>query len=153
MFKLDLEKTEEPEIKFLTSKTQENVRKISTSASLTMLKPFTMWITTNFGKFLKRWEYQTTLPASRETCMQVKKQQLEPNMEQWTGSKLGMEYKEVCQGYILSLCLFNLASEYIMQNARLDKAPAGIKIAGRTITNLRYADDSTLMAESEEELK
>ena len=118
-----------------------------------MLQLFTMWITTNFGKFLKRWEYQTTLPASRETCMQVKKQQLEPNMEQRTGSKLGMEYKEVCQGYILSLCLFNLASEYIMQNARLDKAPAGIKIAGRTINNLRYADDSTLMAESEEELK
>ena len=85
--------------------------------------------------------------------MQVKKQQSEPNMEQWTGSKLGMEYKEVCQGYILSLCLFNLASEYIMQNARLDKAPAGIKIAGRNINNLRYADDSTLMAESEEELK
>ena len=85
--------------------------------------------------------------------MQVKKQQLEPNMEQWTGSKLGMEYKEVRQGCILSLCLFNLASEYIMQNARLDEAPAGIKIAGRTINNLRYADDSTLMAESEEELK
>ena len=77
----------------------------------------------------------------------------EPNMEQWTGSKLGMEYKEVRQGCILSLCLFNLASEYIMQNARLDEAPAGIKIAGRTINNLRYADDSTLMAESEEELK
>ena len=85
--------------------------------------------------------------------MQVKKQQSEPNMEQWTGSKLGMEYKEVCQGYILSLCLFNLASEYIMQNARLDEAPAGIKIARRNINNLRYADDSTLNAESEEELK
>ena len=85
--------------------------------------------------------------------MQVKKQQLEPNMEQRTGSKLGMEYKEVRQRCILSLCLFNLASEYIMQNARLDKAPAGIKIAGRNINNLRYADDTTLMAESEEELK
>ena len=107
----------------------------------------------NSGKFLKRWEYQTSLPVSWETCMQVKKQQLEPNMEQWTGSKLGMEYKEVRQGCILSLCLFNLASEYIMQNARLDEALAGIKIAGRNINNLRYADDSTLMAESEEELK
>ena len=85
--------------------------------------------------------------------MQVKKQQLEPNVEQWSGSKLGMEYKEVRQGCILSLCLFNLASEYIMQNARLDEALAGIKIAGRNINNLRYADDSTLMAESEEELK
>ena len=85
--------------------------------------------------------------------MQVKKQQLEPNMEQWTGSKLGMEYKEVRQGCILSLCLFNLASEYIMQNARLDEALAGIKIAGRNINNLRYADNNTLVAESEEELK
>ena len=51
-----------------------------------------VWITTNCGKFLKRWEHQTTLPAFWETCMQVKKQQLEPDMEQWTGSKLGKEY-------------------------------------------------------------
>ena len=57
-----------------------------------MLKPLTMWITTNCGKFLKRWEYQTTLPASRETCMQIKKQQLEPDMEQQTGLELGKEY-------------------------------------------------------------
>ena len=57
-----------------------------------MLKPLTVWITTNYGKFLTRWEYQTTLNASRETCMQVKKQQLEPDMEQRTGSKLGKEY-------------------------------------------------------------
>ena len=63
-----------------------------TSASLTMLKPLTVWITTNCGKFLKRWEYQTTWPASWETCMQLKKQQLEPDMEQWTGSKLEKEY-------------------------------------------------------------
>ena len=88
-------------------------QKTSLSALLTMQKPLTVWITTNCGKFLKRWEYQITLPAYWEICMQVKKQQLEPNMEQWTGSKLGMEYKEVCQGCILSLCLFNLASEYI----------------------------------------
>ena len=68
MFKLDLEKAEEPEIKLLTSvrswKKQENSRKISTSALLTMPKPLTVWITTNCGKFLKRCEYQTTLPAS-----------------------------------------------------------------------------------------
>ena len=54
--------------------------------------PFTMWITANCGKFFKRWEYQTTLTASCETCVQVKKQQLELNMKQWTGSKLGKEY-------------------------------------------------------------
>ena len=58
--------------------------------------------------------------------------------------------KEVCQGCILSPCLFNLHAEYIMQNARLDEAQAGIKIAGRNINNLRYAGDTTLMAESEE---
>ena len=67
-------------------------RKTSTSASLTMLKPLTIWITANYGKFLKRWEYQTNLPASWENCMQVKKQKLEPDMKQQTGSKLGKEY-------------------------------------------------------------
>ena len=69
-----------------------NSRKTSTSASLTTLKPFTVWITTNCRKFLKRWEYQTTFPASWEICMQVKKQQLELDIEQWTGSRLGKEY-------------------------------------------------------------
>ena len=82
--------------------------------------------------------------------MQVKKQQLEPNMEYWTGSKLGKEYIKAC---ILSLCLFNLYAQYIMWNAGLDKAQAGIKIAQRNINNFRYADDTTLMVESEEELK
>ena len=62
------------------------------STSLTMLKHLTVWITTNSGKFLKRWEYQTTWPASWEICMQVKKQQLEPDMEQRTGSIMGKEY-------------------------------------------------------------
>ena len=61
--------------------------------------------------------------------------------------------KGACQSCILSPCLFNLHAEYIMRNARLDEAQAGIKIAGRNINNLRYADDATLMAESEEELK
>ena len=66
--------------------------KTSNSALLTMPKPLTVWITTNCGKFWKRREYQTTLPASLETCMQNKNQQLEPNMEQRTGSKFGKEY-------------------------------------------------------------
>ena len=61
--------------------------------------------------------------------------------------------KGVCQGCILSPCLFNLYAEYIMWNARLDKSQAGIKVPGRNINNLRYADDTTLMAESKEELK
>ena len=82
--------------------------------------------------------------------MQVKKQQLELDMEQQTGSKIG---KGVPQGCILSPCLFNLYAEYIMRNAGLEETQAGIKIAGRNISNLRYANDITLMAESEEELK
>ena len=73
--------------------------------------------------------------------MQVKKQQLELDMEEKIGSKLGKEYK---QGCILSPCLFNLHAEYIMGNAKLDEAQAGIKIGGRNINNLRYADDTTL---------
>jgi len=91
MYKLDLEKAEEPEIKLPKSveskKKQGNSRKTFTSASLTMLKPLTVWLTVQCGKFLRRWEYQTTF--SWETCMQVKKQQLEPDMEQGTGSKSG----------------------------------------------------------------
>ena len=91
MFKLVLKKAEEPEIKLLTSigssKKQESSRKTSTSALLTMPKPLTAWITINCGKFWKRWECQTTWPASWEICMQVRKQQLELDMEQQTGSK------------------------------------------------------------------
>ena len=78
--------------------------------------------------------------------MQDKKQQLKPKMEQWTGSVLK---KGVCQGCILSPYLFNLYAEYIMRNAGLDEQQAGIKVAGRNINNLRYADEvTTLMAES-----
>ena len=76
---------------------------------------------------------------SWEICMQVRKQQLELDMEQ--------------QGCILSPCLFNFYAEYIMRNAGLEETQAGIKIARRNINNLRYADDTTLMTESEEELK
>ena len=95
MFKLNLEKAEEPEIKLQTSigllKKQEDSRKTS-SALLTMPKPLTVWITTNCGKFFKRWEYQTTWPASWEIRMQVNRQQLELDMEQQTGSKYEKEY-------------------------------------------------------------
>ena len=81
--------------------------------------------------------------------MQIKKQPLELDMEQQTGSK----GKGVHQGCILSPCLFNFYADYIMRNAALEEAQAGIKIARRNINNLRYADDATLMAESEKELK
>ena len=114
-----------------------------------MPKPLTLWITTNYGIFIERWDYQTALPASWEICMLVKKQQLElDGTMDWfqTG-------KEVGQGCRLSPCLFNLRAEYIMRNAGMDEAPAGIKIDRWNINNVRYADDTTLMVESEEELK
>ena len=82
--------------------------------------------------------------------MQVRKQQLELDMEKQTGSKSG---KGVHQGYILLPCLFNLYTGYIMKNAGLDEAQVGIKTARRNINNLRYPDDTTIMAELKEELK
>ena len=134
----------------LDHRKSKGIPKISTSASLTTLKPLTAWITTNCEIFLKRWEYQTTFPASWETCLQDKKQELESDMEQLTDSTLGKEYVKAVR---LSPCLFNLYTEYIIWNAGLDDSQAGIKIAGRNINNLRYADDTTSVAESEEELK
>ena len=110
------------------------------------------WIIANCGQFLKRWEYQTTLPVSWETCMQVKKQQLELDMEQWTGSKLGKEYIKAVYCHP-AYFLFNIYAEYIMWNARLDDSQAGIKTAQRNIHNLKYRVDTTLMAESEDKLK
>ena len=182
-----------------------------------------MWITTNSGKFLNRWEYQIASPASWEICMQVHKQQLEPDIKLSTsaGSQKKQESsrktstsalltmpkpltvwkghshnkmwkilqemgvpdpltcflrnlctvqeatvrtghgttdwfqigKGVYQGCILSPCLFNLNTKDIMWNAWLHEAQAGIKTAGRNINTLRYADDTTLMAETEEELE
>ena len=91
MFKLVLEKAEEPKVKLPTStgssKKQESSRKTSISALLTMPKPLTVWLTINCGKFWKRWEYQTTWPASWEICMQIRKQQLELYVKQQTSSK------------------------------------------------------------------
>ena len=115
-----------------------------------MPKPLTVWITKNHGKFLKRLEYQTTLPASFKTSMQVKKQQLEPNMEQ-TGFVLRKE--DVKAAYCHPAYLASMKSKYILGNAWLDEAPAGINIAERNINDLRNADDTTLMAEIEEKLK
>ena len=91
------------------------------------------------------------LPDSWETYMLVEKQQWEPDMEQQTGSKLGKECIKAV--YWLSPCLFKFCAEYIMENARLDEAQGGIKIARWNINNLKYADDTTLMTESEEKLK
>ena len=86
-----------------------------------MLKPLSVWIPKNCGKFFKRWEYQTTLTASWETCMQVKKQQLEPDVEQWISSKVGKQYIKAV--YCHSAYL-NFYAEYIMQNSELDEFQA-----------------------------
>ena len=111
---------------------------IHTSASLTV------WITTNCGKFLKRWEYHLT-------CLLRK---LYSGQEVTVTTRNETTEKGVGQGCILSPCLFELHAEYIMRNAGLEEAQAGIKIAGRNIKNLRYADgNTTLKAESEEEVK
>ena len=101
-------------------------------------------------KFFKRWEYHTTLPASWEICMQVKKEQLELDMEQQTG--IPNWERSMSRPYIVTW-LFNFYAEHIKWNAGLDEAQAGIKIARRNIDNLRYTDDTILMAESQEELR
>ena len=155
MFKLILEKTEEPEIKLPTStrssKKQESSRKTSISALLTTPKPSTMWITINCGKFWKRWEYQSTWPASWEFNLYAGQEATARTGHGTTDwFQIG---KGVCQGCILSPCLFNFYTEYIMRNAGLEEAQAEIKIAGRNINKLRYADDTTLMGECEGELK
>ena len=114
-----------------------------------MLQPLTVWITTNCGKFLER-EHQIILPVSWETLCAGQGATVRTGHGTMDWFQMG---KRVHQGCILSPCLFNLYAEYILRNAGLDDAQAGMKIAGRNINNLRYTDDTTLMAESKEELK
>ena len=129
MFKLDLEKAEEPEMKLPTSigpsVKQESSRKTSTSALLTTPKPLTVWITINCGKFWKRWEYQTTWPASWETYMQVRKQQLELDMEQQTGSKSGKDYIKAvyCHPAYLTYMQIQFSSVHSLSHVRLFETP------------------------------
>ena len=117
MFKMVLEKAEEPEIKLPTSagslKKEESSRKTSTSVLLTTPNSLTVWITTNCKKFQKRWEYQTTLPVSWEMCMQVKKQQLESDMEKWAGSKSGKEYVKAVYCHLANLISMQSTSQEI----------------------------------------
>ena len=152
MFQLDLEKAEEPEIKLPTSTGSSNSKRVPENIYFSFIdyaKAFDCVDHNKLWKFFKRWEYQTTWPASWEICMQVRKQvRTGHGTTDWFQIRKGVH-----QGCILSPCLFNLYAEYIMRNAGLDEAQAGIKIAWRNINNLRYADDTTLMAEGEEELK
>ena len=149
MFKLVLEKAEEPEIKLPTSagssKKQESFRK--TSALLTMPKPLTV-------DHNKLWKILKDMGIpDHPTCVLSLYAGQEATVRNRHGTTDWFQIgKGVCQGCILSHCLFNLYAQYIMRNTGLDEAQAGIKIAGRNINHLRYADDTTLMAESEEEL-
>ena len=149
MFKLDLEEAEEAEIKLPTSvgssKKQESFRKTSTSALLTTPKPLTVWTTINCGK------------SERDGNIRPPDQPLEKPICRSGSNRTGHGTtdwfqigKGVHQGCILSPCLFNLWADYIMRNAGLDEAQAGIMIARRKINNLRYFNDTTLMAENEE---
>ena len=154
MFKLVLEKAEEPELKLPTStgssKKQENSRKNIYFCFIDYAKAFDCVDHNKLWEILKEMgipDHPTcllrNLNASQEAAVRTGH-----GTTDWF--QIG---KRVCQGWILSLCLFNLYVEYIMWNTGLDEAQAGIKIAGRNINNLRYADDTTLMAESEEKLK
>ena len=147
MYTMDLEKAEDPEIKLPTSvgsqKKQGNSRKNIYFCFTDYAKAF-VWITTNCGKFLKRWEYQTCLLRNWYTGQEATVRTLH-GTQNWF--QIG---KGVQQDCLLSPCLFNLYAEYIKQNARLDEAQAGIKITRRNINNLRYADDTTLKAEIKE---
>ena len=153
MFKLDLEKAEEPEIKLPTStgssKKQESCRKTPTSALLATPKPSTVWITTNW-LILKEMGIPDHLTCLLSNLYAGQEATVRTGHGKTDWFQIG---KGVRQGCILTLCLFNLYAEYIMRNPGLEEAQAGIKIAGRNIDHLRYADDTTLMAESEEELK
>ena len=144
---LVLQKAEEPDIKLLTSasssKNKESSRKTSISALLTMPKPLTEWITINWT-ILREMRIPDHL-----TCLL---RNLYADQEATVGTGHGKTDwfqigKGVLQGCILSPCLFNVYAEYIMRNAGLEEAQAGFKIARRNINNLRYADDTTLMAE------
>ena len=150
MFKLVLEKAEEPEIKLPISagpwKKQENSRKTSTSALLTMPKPLTVCDHNELWKILQEMgipdHFNCLLRntySSQEATVRIRH-----GTTDWFQTGKGVH-----QGCILSHCLFNLYAGYIKRNAGLDEAQTGIKIARRNINNLTYADDTTLMAESE----
>ena len=147
MFKLDLVKAEEPKIKLPIStgsfKKNKSSRKISISALLTRPRPLTVWITTNYGKFFTRWECQTTWPASREICMQVRKNRTGHGTTDWF--QIG---KGVRQGCISSPCLFNLYLEYIMRQAGINYKLES-RLPGETSTTSDM-QMTPLMAESEE---
>ena len=141
-------KAEETEIKLPTSagssKKQESSRKTSVSALLTMPKLLTVWITINCGKFWKGWEIPDPLTCRLRNLYAGQEATVRTGHGTTDWFQIGKRVRQVC---ILSPCSFNLYAVYIMRNTGLEKAQAGIEIARRNINNLRYADDTTLMAE------
>ena len=115
-----------------------------------MPKPLTVWITKNYGKILRELEIPKHLTCLLRNLYAGQEATVRTGHATTDWFQIG---KGVHQGCILSPCLFNLYAEYIMRNTELEEAQAGFKIAGRNVNTLRYADDTTLMAESEEELK
>ena len=154
MFKLVLEKAEEPETKLPTSggswKQQESSRKTSIFCFIDYAKAFDCVDHNKLWKILKEMGIPEHLTCFLRNLYVGQEATVRTGHGTTDWFQIG---KGVHQGCILSLCLFNLYAEYIMRNPGLKEAQAGIKIAGRNINNLRYADDTTLMAESEEELK
>ena len=152
MYKLGLEKAEEQEsllpISTGSERKQGNSRKTSISASLTTLKPFTVWVTANCEKILREMGIPDLLTCLLRNLYVGHKAIVRIRYRTTHWFKIG---KGVHEGCMPSLCLFNVYAGYIMQNSKLDEAQAGIKIAWRNSNNLSYADDTTLMAESEEE--
>ena len=153
MFKLNLEKAEEPEIKFpisaVSSTKQESSRKISISALLTLTKPFDCVDHNKLWKILKEMEIPDYLTCLLRNLYAGQEATVSNSCSMYTGHGTTHWFqtgKGAHQGCVLSPCLFNLYAKYTMQNAEMDEAQAGIKIAGRNINNLRYADDTTLMA-------
>ena len=128
------------------SKKQKSSKKTSISALLTMLKPLTVWITINW-KILKEMGILDHLTCLLRNLFAGQEATVRTGHGTTDWFQIG---KGVCQGCILSPCLFNLYAKYIMRNTGLEDAQAGIKVSRRNINNLRYADDTTLMAESKE---
>ena len=158
IFKVVLEKAEEPEIKFPTSveslKKQKGSRKTYISALLTMPKTLTVWTTTNWKIFQEIFQKFFNFLPNHLTCLRNRYAGQEATVRTGHGIIDWFQIeKGVLQGCVLSPGSFNLYAEYIIRNAGLDEVQAGIKIAGRNSNNLRYADDTTLTAESEEALK
>ena len=154
MYKLDLEKAEEPEIKLPTYVgSSKKARVPEKHLPLLYWLCQSLWLCGSKQTVENSSKDVNIRPSDlppKKTFLQVKKQLLELDMEKidWFQIREGVH-----QGYILSPCLFNFYTEYIIQNAGMDKAQAGIKIAGGNINNIRYADDTTLIAENKEELK